>query len=148
MSIAGCNNIRTLQNDLSLLRDEFMVDISFSRKRGRYEMRNAGTFLIDIGASQIELDALAVGLRLSGAIPYFKEASNSIWAKISIFIPTPLLLRSNLIYRNLNVENHDPTQLSGESLRSVLDELCCDDPQHRSKKLWARIYLDEEVKRR
>lgn len=83
MSIAGCNNIRTLQNDLSLLRDEFMVDISFSRKRGRYEMRNAGRFLIDIGASQIELDALAVGLRLSGAIPYFKEASSSIWVNIS-----------------------------------------------------------------
>ena len=94
----GYNSTRTLQNDLCFLRDEYMVEVSYSKKLERYEMSNAGTFFIYIGVSSGEVDALVLGLKMvSCLLPHLCEPASALRKKLSFFFPQCVSARGDVI---------------------------------------------------
>lgn len=94
----GYNSTRTLQNDLCFLRDEYMVEVAYSKKLERYEMSSAGNFFIYIGTSSLEADALVLGLKIvSSLLPYLCEPASSLWKKLSFFLPKDVSARGRTL---------------------------------------------------
>ena len=123
MIAAGCNSLRTLQNDLSFLRDEFMADIAYSRKRGRYEIRSTGTFWANIAATYAEIYALAIGLQFSSTFLCLREASYTVWKKVGFFMPRQAQEKGNALRERIDVESSTHQNGKENTFRALLSAL-------------------------
>ena len=128
MTVAGCNSLRTLQNDLSFLRDEFMADIAYSRKRGRYEIRSTGTFWANIAATYAEIYALAIGLQFSSTFSCLREASAAVWKKVGFFMPRQVLEKGNTLRSRIDVESSTRQNGRENTFQALLNALSEEGP--------------------
>ncbi|MDL2263890.1 WYL domain-containing protein [Synergistaceae bacterium OttesenSCG-928-I11] len=91
MSVGEYVTGRTLEKDLEYLRDTYMAEVVFNRKIKKYELKDAGVFLLNLEASKREVQALAAGLRMSAHfLPHLKKHADSLWEKLKIHIPSDL----------------------------------------------------------
>lgn len=113
ISRLGYTGKRTLERDLKFLRDEFGVQIKFSRLHGTYSMESATNFLVYLKLTRDEVSAVSTGLSIaSHFLPHLKEASDSAWEKFSACVPEALLERGRILAKSttvsLPVPNIDP----------------------------------------
>lgn len=92
---AGYLQNRTLQNDLKLLRNAG-ANIEYDPLRKKYVMLNFEPLIrVSIKATGDEITALRAGLKMSSHfLPHLREASDSLWRKLEVFIHPSLTERA------------------------------------------------------
>jgi predicted DNA-binding transcriptional regulator YafY len=124
MDIAGVTSQRTLQNDLAFLRDGYMAEIIYSKKRSHYELHSSGNFLIDINATNREIDVLVFGLEIiSCIIPHLRESASILWKKLSPFFPQRLSRRGENISKKIHV-SIPSAKISARDFNALVNALC------------------------
>jgi len=87
----GYRCARTLERDLKYLREQYGVDIRFTRSSMSYHLEGMGTFLVNLQLSEREVTSLAAGLRMaSHFLPHLSGSCENMWAKIQMVIPETL----------------------------------------------------------
>ena len=100
----GYTGKRTLERDIKFLRDEFGVQIKFSRLHGTYSMESANSFLVYLKLTRDEVSAVSTGLAIaSHFLPHLKDASGSAWDKFSACVPETLLERGRILAKSTTV---------------------------------------------
>jgi predicted DNA-binding transcriptional regulator YafY len=91
MDRIGYSNPRTLERDLSFLRDEYAVDIIYDRSTRQYIFNGRGKFLVSTTLTEREVTAMAAGLRMAAHfLPHLQEPSRDLWSKIKGVLPEGL----------------------------------------------------------
>lgn len=106
---------RTLERDLKFLRDEFGVQIKFSRSKKTYTTEGARSFLVYLKLTRDEVSAVAAGLGMAGHfLPHLKEAGDSAWEKFSACVSRSLLEHGRILAKSTTVSlptpNVDPSK--------------------------------------
>ena len=106
---------RTLERDLKFLRDEFGVQIRYSRSNGTYTTEGAQSFLVYLKLSRDEVSAVAAGLGMAGHfLPHLKDSGDSAWEKFSACVSRSLLEHGRILAKSttvsLPVPNVDPSK--------------------------------------
>lgn len=90
-SSLGYRCARTLERDLKYLREQYGVDIRFTRSTMTYHLEGMGTFLVNLQLSEREVTSLAAGLGMaSHFLPHLSKSCENMWAKIQMVIPKTL----------------------------------------------------------
>ena len=82
---------RMLQRDLQFMREELGAVIEYDYKDEVYVLKHEGSLLVNINASPSEIEALRAGLKIaSHFLPHLKKDADSLWEKLSGYIPRRL----------------------------------------------------------
>jgi len=82
---------RTLERDLTYLRDQYGVEIEYDRHRKAYCLRGTGRFVAVFELTEREVTALAAGLGMaSHFLPHLQDECESLWGKIRFRLPAGL----------------------------------------------------------
>jgi len=82
---------RTLERDLTYLRDQYGVEIDYDRHRRAYRLSGTGRFVAVFELTEREVTALAAGLGMaSHFLPHLQEECESLWGKIRFRLPKGL----------------------------------------------------------
>ena len=91
-SVGEYNSERTFQNDLFYLRGTYGADIRYDVHSKRYVMESAGIFHVNLKMTKNEIEALTAGLSMAAHfLPHLKESSDSLWKKLSSYIPEDII---------------------------------------------------------
>ena len=83
----GYSSQRMLQRDISYLRSEYNVDITYDFSKHIYICRDSGHFIIHFSLSREETIQLATGLSLFAATMEKPSLADNLWNKLRPFIP-------------------------------------------------------------
>ena len=84
----GYSSARTLQRDLSYLRTENSVQVSYNFSKHTYKCSDPGNFVLCFKLSADEGTALIAGIDMTELfLPEISSNVRSLWNKIQIFVP-------------------------------------------------------------
>ncbi len=82
---------RTFERDAEFLRDEYGVEISYSRETRLYSLCSRGTFILNFTMGEREVLALSAGLRMAEHfLPHLREEVSELWSKLKALLPEDL----------------------------------------------------------
>ncbi|MCF4150953.1 WYL domain-containing protein [Dethiosulfovibrio sp. F2B] len=89
---------RTLQRDLSYLRNEFGADILYDPSSDSYSLKNRGTFVLQIRLRESQIQGLAAGIKMaSHFLPHMEEDLKDLWAKMASILPPDLVRKGETL---------------------------------------------------
>ena len=104
---------RTFERDAEFLRDEYGVEIAYSRETRLYTLCSRGTFILNCTMGEKEVLALSAGLCMAGHfLPHLREEAAELWSKLKALLPEELAQQGDELGRSavvaLPVSTIDP----------------------------------------
>jgi predicted DNA-binding transcriptional regulator YafY len=104
---------RTFERDVEFLRDEYGVEIVYSRASRQYSMCSRGTFILNCTLDEREALALSAGLSMARHfLPHLGGTAGGLWGKLKALLPEELAQQGDELGRSavvaLPVSSVDP----------------------------------------